>query len=170
METALGMVEVRGFLAAVAVTDAMLKSADVHLQSSEKTKGGLTTVVVRGDVGAIRAAIDAGVEIAKQLNGYLSHHVIARVDSQTDTLLTKKQQEKEKTIETIERNEVKMEQGEEHSEENFSEEELNKMKVVDLRSLAYAINLPNLTKKEIKFANKELLVRSILNYKKEEGK
>lgn len=159
MDTALGMVEVRGFLAAVAVTDTMLKAADIQLQSSERTKGGLTTVIVRGDVGAVRASIEAGVEIAKQLNGYLSHHVIARVDDQTNTILTSKKEKTKKEPEV--KTEVK-ESPSKKENDNLSEDMLSQMKVVALRSLAYSQNLPNLTKKEIKFANKELLIRSIL--------
>ncbi|WP_291292279.1 BMC domain-containing protein [Enterococcus sp.] len=85
---ALGMVEVRGFLGAISVADAALKAADVTLLKAEIIHGGLTTVEVVGDVAAVNAAVEVGVEVAKELNCLIAHHVISRVDAQTEIILS----------------------------------------------------------------------------------
>src|SRR6266576_3890449 len=86
---ALGMVETKGLIALVEASDAMLKAANVQLVGWEKVGSGLVTVlvvcdvayvttVVRGDVGSVRAAVDAGAQVAKQVGDLVSAHVIAR--------------------------------------------------------------------------------------------
>jgi ethanolamine utilization protein EutM len=75
---ALGMVEVRGFVAAVEAADAMVKAAAVELVGVQRIDPALCTVVVRGDVGAVRASVDAGAERAARVGELLSAHVIAR--------------------------------------------------------------------------------------------
>ncbi|MDT2757746.1 BMC domain-containing protein [Enterococcus asini] len=90
---ALGMIEVRGFLGAVSAADAALKAADVDLNNAEVIRGGLTTVELVGDVAAVEAAVDAGVAVAESLNCLISHHVIARLDPQTQIVTTAKKKD-----------------------------------------------------------------------------
>jgi ethanolamine utilization protein EutM len=78
---ALGMVETRGYVAAVEAADAMVKAADVELVGIQRVDPALCTVVVRGDVGAVRVACDAGAERAARVGELLSAHVIARPTS-----------------------------------------------------------------------------------------
>ncbi len=78
---ALGMVETRGFAAMVEASDAMLKAAKVELSGWEETGGGYVTAVVRGDVAAVRAALDAGSRAAEKVGEVVSVHLIPRPDS-----------------------------------------------------------------------------------------
>ena len=75
---ALGMVETRGFIGAVEAADAMVKTANVVLIGKEYLLNGYVAVLVRGDVGSVRAAVDAGAQVAKQVGDLVSAHVIAR--------------------------------------------------------------------------------------------
>ena len=216
VEKALGLIEVRGFLGAVVVADAALKAANVSLLNVETVKSGLNTVQLVGDVSAVRSAVEAAVEIAQNQPYYLHSHVIARLDSQTDSILNpiRKEENKEfpkvesvslkeesvlESLDPVEEAEVITEPlqsaidevvvedivsgvedaiveeivsdivtEEEISTERkqkYSEEELNKFKVVELRSIAYRENKINLSKKEIKFANKQLLIQALLKLK-----
>lgn len=87
MAEALGMIETRGFAAMVEAADAMVKAAKVELVSYEKTGGGYVTAVVRGDVAAVKAAIDAGVRGAEKVGEVVSTHVIARPHVNIDMIL-----------------------------------------------------------------------------------
>ena len=215
VEKALGLIEVRGFLGAVVVADAALKAANVSLLNVETFKSGLNTVQLVGDVSAVRSAVEAAVEIAQDQPYYLHSHVIARLDSQTDSILNpiRKEENKEvpkvesvsleesvlESIDPVEEAEVITEPLQSAIEEvivedivsdveeaivegivsdivteeeistegkqKYSEEELNKFKVVELRSIAYRENKINLSKKEIKFANKQLLIQALLKLK-----
>ena len=73
---ALGMVETRGLVGAIEAADAMVKAANVKLMGKEKVGAGLVTVMVRGDVGAVKAAVDAGAAAAKRIGELFSVHVI----------------------------------------------------------------------------------------------
>lgn len=84
---ALGLVEVRGYLGAIAAADAALKAASVTCIGAEIVKGGLVTVKLSGDVGAVQAAVEAGAEAAKQLNVLLTRHVIARRHEETAAMV-----------------------------------------------------------------------------------
>lgn len=75
---ALGMVETRGLVAAIEAADAMVKAANVQLVGKEQVGGGLVTVMVRGDVGAVKAATDAGAAAAEKIGELISVHVIPR--------------------------------------------------------------------------------------------
>lgn len=215
VEKALGLIEVRGFLGAVVVADAALKAANVSLLNVETVKSGLNTVQLVGDVSAVRSAVEAAVEIAQDQPYYLHSHVIARLDSQTDSILNPIRKEENKEVPKVES--VSLEESvlesidpveeapviteplqsaieevivedivsdveeaivegivsdivteEEISTEGkqkYSEEELNKFKVVELRSIAYRENKIDLSKKEIKFANKHLLIQALLKLK-----
>ena len=87
MAEALGMIETRGFAAAVEGADAMVKAAKVELVSYEKTGGGYVTIVVRGDVAAVKAAVDAGVRSAEKVGEVIATHVIARPHLNIDLVL-----------------------------------------------------------------------------------
>ena len=84
---ALGMIETRGFTAMVEASDAMVKAARVELVGYEKTGGGYVTAVVRGDVAAVRAAVDAGSQAAEKVGELISVHVIPRLNSAVDAAL-----------------------------------------------------------------------------------
>ncbi len=89
MSEALGLVETKGFVGAVEAADAMVKSANVRLMGMEKIGAGLVTVMVRGDVGAVKAAVDAGSVAARAVGELLSTHVIPRPHADTEKLLPK---------------------------------------------------------------------------------
>ncbi len=84
---ALGMVETRGLVGAIEAADAMVKAANVQLVGKEQVGGGFVTVLVRGDVGAVQAATDAGAEAAKTVGELVSVHVIPRPHSEVETIL-----------------------------------------------------------------------------------
>ena len=84
---ALGMVETRGLVAAVEAADAMVKAANVTLIGSEKIGSGLVTVMVRGDVGAVKAAVEAGGSAASKLGEVIALHVIPRPHNDVEKLL-----------------------------------------------------------------------------------
>jgi microcompartment protein CcmL/EutN len=87
MAEALGMIECRGFSAMVEAADAMVKAAKVELVSYEKTGGGYVTALVRGDVAAVKAAVEAGVRGAEKVGEVISTHVIARPHVNIDLVL-----------------------------------------------------------------------------------
>ena len=84
---ALGMVETRGLVGAVEAADAMVKAANVVLIGSEYVGGGFVTVMVRGDVGAVKAATDAGGAAAKRVGELVSIHVIPRPHTNVEMVL-----------------------------------------------------------------------------------
>lgn len=84
---ALGMVETRGLVGAVEAADAMVKAANVVLIGSEYVGGGYVTVMVRGDVGAVKAATDAGAAAAKRIGELVSVHVIPRPHENVEMIL-----------------------------------------------------------------------------------
>jgi ethanolamine utilization protein EutM len=95
--TALGMVETRGLVAAIEAADAMLKTAHVTLTGQEEIGGGYTTVFVRGEVGAVRSAVDAGAAAAKRAGELVAVHVIARPDGAIEPLLPQGVQAREQS-------------------------------------------------------------------------
>ncbi len=84
---ALGMVETRGLVAGIEAADAMVKAANVQLVGKEQVGGGLVTVMVRGDVGAVKAATDAGAAAAEKVGELISVHVIPRPHAEVDSIL-----------------------------------------------------------------------------------
>ena len=86
---ALGMVETRGLVAAIEAADALVKAANVVLIGSEKIGSGLVSVMVRGDVGAVKAAVDAGAAAAGSLGEVIATHVIPRPHADVEKLLPK---------------------------------------------------------------------------------
>ena len=86
---ALGMIETKGYVGAVEASDAMVKAANVTLIGKEKIGGALVTVMVRGDVGAVKAAVDAGAAAASRVGELISCHVIPRPHPDMDSILPK---------------------------------------------------------------------------------
>lgn len=87
MAEAVGMIETRSFPAVVEAADAMVKAAKVELVAYEKTGGGYTSVIVRGDVAAVKAACDAGQIAAGRVGEVVAVHVIARPHPNVDLIL-----------------------------------------------------------------------------------
>jgi ethanolamine utilization protein EutM len=89
LRDALGMVETKGFIGSVEAADAMVKAANVTLVGSEYIGAGYVTVMVRGDVGAVKAATDAGAAAARRVGELVSVHVIPRPHSEVERVLPK---------------------------------------------------------------------------------
>lgn len=94
MNDALGMIETKGFVAMVEASDAMVKAARVELVGYEKIGGGYTTAIVRGDVAAVKAAVEAGARAAEKVGELVSVHVIPRPHGNVDKALPLGQQGK----------------------------------------------------------------------------
>ena len=86
---ALGMVETKGLVGAIEAADAMVKAANVTLIGKEQVGAGLVTVMVRGDVGAVKAATDAGAAAAENVGELISVHVIPRPHAKVEVILPK---------------------------------------------------------------------------------
>jgi ethanolamine utilization protein EutM len=87
MQQALGLIETRGLVAAIEAADAMLKAAKVRFLGRQKIKAGLVAVMVAGDVGAVKAAVDAGTAAGKKVGEVVSSHVIPRPHEDIDSLI-----------------------------------------------------------------------------------
>lgn len=86
---ALGMIETKGLVGSIEAADAMVKAANVSLIGKEHVGGGLVTILVRGDVGAVKAATDAGAAAAQRIGELLSVHVIPRPHMEVESILPK---------------------------------------------------------------------------------
>jgi ethanolamine utilization protein EutM len=86
---ALGMIETKGLVGSIEAADAMVKAANVHLIGKVHVGGGLVTVMVRGDVGAVKAAVEAGGAAAKRVGELVSVHVIPRPHDDVEAILPK---------------------------------------------------------------------------------
>ena len=87
MKLAFGMIETRGLIGAIEAADAMVKAANVTLIGKEQIGSGLVTVMVRGDVGAVKAAVDAGATAAKRVGELYGCHVIPSPDNDVEGIL-----------------------------------------------------------------------------------
>ena len=88
-QEALGMIETRGLIAAIEAADAMCKAANVSLVGTEKIGSGLVTVMVRGDVGAVKSAVESGTSAAGRLGELVASHVIPRPHTDVEAILPK---------------------------------------------------------------------------------
>lgn len=186
MAGALGLIEVKGYLGAIVAADVALKAANVRLLNIENVKAGLKTVQLSGDIGAVKAAVAAAVEVVKDKPYYKASHVIARVDEQTAKILVSQKKSKEdKVTKPVEESlsdpvkvapvveEIVVESADQILAEadvtsqalsgKYSREDLEKLKVVELRKIAYREENITLSKKEIKFGNKVTLLNALLN-------
>ena len=179
---ALGMIEVYGYLTAVEALDSALKAANVSRLGVEKIRGGLVTVLVEGDVGAVKAAMDASAAAAERVGTVISVHVIPRpADDVTRMLKGGKEPEEptppepEKpsepeissepdTLSEPESEAVKAEEGEK-APQDVTVEEMQTMGVDALRRLARALEIKNMTRAEIRFAKKQELIQKITEFK-----
>lgn len=89
MNKALGMIETKGLVGAIEAADAMMKAANVELVGKVQVGGGLITVLVRGDVGAVKAATEAGADAAGRVGEFLAVHVIPRPHEEVEKILPK---------------------------------------------------------------------------------
>ena len=178
----LGMIEVYGYLTAVEALDSALKAANVSRLGVEKVRGGLVTVLVEGDVGAVKAAMDASAAAAERVGTVISVHVIPRpADDVTRMLKGGKEPEEptppepEKpsepeissepdTLSEPESEAVKAEEGEK-APQDVTVEEMQTMGVDALRRLARALEIKNMTRAEIRFAKKQELIQKITEFK-----
>lgn len=199
---ALGMIEVYGYLTAVVALDSALKAADVHLLDVTCVKGGLVTVLVTGDVGAIKAAMDASSASVEKVGKVVSVHVIPRPAESIGAMLTQKKpviekqeperKESPEVKQVTSGNEVKTDPSikEETTKEVITKENtqdkpkppenrtvdtskitvetMKGMTVEQLRNLARQIGITNMTRKEIKFGNKNQLIQAISKFLEQE--
>lgn len=185
---ALGMIEVYGYLAAVEALDSALKAANVNLLSVTKVKGGLVTVLVTGDVGAVKAAMDASSSAAERVGTVVSVHVIPRPADDVARMLSGSTEspapEPPSPVtgpETSGPEKPEEEEPEEPKQEEpapstvhldsgvdpwkVSAEEMAKMTVPKIRRIARTLKLTNMTGKQIKFAKKEALIDAICEFR-----
>lgn len=190
---ALGLIETKGFIGAIVAADTAVKAADVTLLNAEKIKGGYVTVQLDGDVGAVKAAVEAAIEAIQPFGTLVSSHVIPRMHMETTKLINTKmkdeklfdsqseQPEKTSEIEESEQNvninekEEKKEPIKETEEKQMSNDkkaketasykrkELEKMTVHELRKLVREKNAMKDDSGRIKYAKKTELINRLLN-------
>lgn len=189
---ALGLIETYGYIGAIEAADTAVKAAYVELSAVEKVKGGLVTVQLLGDVGAVKAAVDAGVQKCKALGVYVSSHVIARPDSELYKIVPKlnsdeaietiKEADKLKEIIAFEDENAKEDEKIEKADKIEKHEKADKletsekefklpkhfytMKVVLLRNYVRKLDNFPIPNKKIKFANKQQLIDGLIEYYK----
>ena len=189
---ALGLIETYGYIGAIEAADTAVKAAYVELSAVEKVKGGLVTVQLLGDVGAVKAAVDAGVQKCKALGVYVSSHVIARPDSELykivpnlnsdEAIETIKEADKLKEIIAFEDENAKEDEKIEKADKIEKDEKADKletsepefklpkhfytMKVVLLRNYVRKLDNFPIPNKKIKFANKQQLIDGLIEYYK----
>ena len=176
---ALGMIEVYGYLTAVEALDSALKAANVSRLGVEKVRGGLVTVLVEGDVGAVKAAMDASAAAAERVGTVISVHVIPRPADDVTRMLKGGKEPEEPTPPEPEKPsepEISSEPEEPESEavkaeerekapQDVTVEEMQTMGVDALRRLARALEIKNMTRAEIRFAKKQELIQKITEFK-----
>jgi microcompartment protein CcmL/EutN len=182
--SALGMIETYGYIAALAGADAAVKAAVVSIDHLEIVKGGIVTVFFRGDVGAVKAAVEAGEQESRRVGNFRRSHVIARVSEDVEAMLVAKPPKEAPPVaevklepeiiieaEPIIKSEPMPEAEPAPQPQPLpkvtlplrrSKEELLRMKVVKLRNIARSIEDIDIERNRIKFANKEDLVNAIL--------
>jgi ethanolamine utilization protein EutM len=90
MGIALGLIETKGLIGSIEAADAMVKAANVEITGSVKVGSGLVTVLVRGDVASVKAAVDAGASAASKVGDLVASHVIPRLNEEVESILPKK--------------------------------------------------------------------------------
>lgn len=191
---ALGMIETRGLVASIEAADAMVKAASVTLISKTHVGGGLVTVMVEGDVGAVKAATDAGAAAAERVGELISVHVIPRPAADVAHILDRRPEPKpepepeppapepepEPEVSAAEPEEAahteekKEEQPEEAPAEKMdlselTPEALGKMTVAKLRIVARELGTTGMSRRDIRFAKKEDLIERITKALGQEG-
>lgn len=191
---ALGLIEFIGYVPAVVALDTALKTADVSFQQISKIDKGMVSLSVTGDVAAVQAAMDAAVAAAEQVGEVLYVHVIPRPHEEVDEMLTPPPTtpqtpdnqppsapddsgdsvEPEETVEKAAQETEKQEKPVEESAPaeadakmdltSLTLEQLEKMTVKELRTVARELDITNMTRKEIRFGKKEDLISAISKY------
>lgn len=193
--SALGLIETYGFVGAVEAADAALKAAEVTVVDLVKVKGGIMTLTLQGEVSAVKASVDAGAASAERLGVLLSSHVIPRLDEEVWPMVLRKEPEegppKEDPKEKEESDPAPVEVGKTEEnppvepmeedgsqimekglpkQEHFTKELMEKLKVVELRRIARTVEGIAIPKNQIKFANKETLLKEIIAAQERRGK
>lgn len=177
---ALGMIETKGLIGSIEAADAMLKAANVELVSKTSVGGGLVTIMVTGDVGAVKAATDAGAAAAERVGELISVHVIARPADDLNAVLGKIQKKSDEpeqnnsVMQDLNSNEQDVSENKEpeHEPDNtvlantfdiktITKDELSKMTVSELRSIARSLPQIEMSNHDIRFARKEDLITNI---------
>lgn len=169
MREALGLLETKGLVAAIEGADAMVKAANVRMAGKTIVGGGLVTIAVYGDVGAVKASVDAGLAAAKRVGTVVSHHVIPRPHDEIEKILHGyfNEDEGEKIAESYETLEITKEILEENVKKhglNGALEMIKKTSVVKLRHLAREFSGLKITGRDISKANKEKLLLELREY------
>lgn len=176
MNEALGMIETKGLVGSIEAADAMVKAANVRLIGKTLVGGGLVTVMVTGDVGAVKAATDAGAAAAARVGDLISIHVIPRPHSDVAWMLSGNGKPVETSVEKQEASkaeikeepvvtaEIKEEPTEPAETTMVPLEDLEKMNVGNLRHYARQLEGISLTGREVSKATKEILLKEIKNY------
>lgn len=161
-QQALGMVETKGLTASIEAADAMLKAANVILIGKVQIGAGLVTVLVRGDVAAVKASVDVGASAAERVGELISIDVIPRPDSQLEMILPKSDSfiEREKKSE-INQNDIDN-KNIQLLDREIDVEHLQNYTVVELRKIARNIEKIGIKGRKISRANKEELIREII--------
>lgn len=160
MIEALGMIETKGLVSSIEAADAMVKAANVRLSGKTLVGGGLVTVMVTGDVGAVKAATDAGAAAASRVGELVSVHVIPRPHQEVYEML---RGEPEEAVEMEPEMEPESEQP--IMEEPATQDDLEKMTVDELRHYARQLEGLTLTGREVSKANKGQLIELIKKYR-----
>lgn len=180
---ALGMIELYGYLAAVEALDSALKAANVSSLGATKVGGGLVTVMVEGDVGAVKASMDAAASAAERVGEVISVHVIPRPHESVGEMLKPstppapekspesdpkpkpepelKLEPEAETVPEVSDNAVIEEPV---KAESYTEEMLEKMSVSKLRTIARELQVDNMTREQIRFGKKTELIQNILEF------
>jgi len=185
-QTALGMVETYGYIAHIEVADQCLKAANVRLVGSEKVKGGYMHIRILGDVGAVKAALDAAEAAVERLGLKVVTHVIPRPsedvrklifphDYQKSNHTDVPEESKEKSDEPLSKKSVQEKKRNKKQDTDSSqkqidsfaadldEEQLSRMSVAKLRSIARSLKNITLDKNQINFGKKQQLIDAILD-------
>ena len=187
MGAALGLIETKGLVASVEAADAMVKCANVELIGKVQVGGGLITIMVRGDVGAVKAAIDAGAAAAARVGELLSVHVIPRPHAETDKLLSSftqplifEEEKLEMKLETKVETKLETKLEEKNMEESKALQDMNMLvqekgldevmkelstwSVMKLRKFARVFKDLSISRTQISNANKRKLVDEIYKH------
>ena len=160
---ALGMIEVRGRIGAIEALDAALKAANVHFVNISKVGGGLTAVFVEGEVGAVKAAVEAGGAAADRVSDLISVHIIPRPASGIRNLTDGMTEEKTSSAAENNKKEAAGDSSPEaeKGEKLLSFEQIKGYNVAKLRVFARSLAGFNMSRREINFAKRDELLEKL---------
>lgn len=174
MTQALGMIETKGLVGAIEAADAMVKAANVTLVGKERVGSGLITVMITGDVGAVKASVDAGAAAAQRVGQLIGCHVIPRLHQEVESIFKKDVIEEIVQVEVLEEKEIiedikilSKEYLESIFEKNAHEgvkAELEKANLIDLKKIIKEYDEIPLNKKEFSKIDKDTIIEKIIAY------